>query len=143
VRVSLGQKEGPIPMKKNGLAAGMIIIMIFGMVLYGCSNGTTDSGSSSAKFEGTWASDYRKLQFVGNFCKVSAKLANGTWSDPDTQNFIFPFTFTDTTINIKNAKGLWEAEFSYILTDSALVLTKLLSDFRGDMVITGTYIKQK
>jgi hypothetical protein len=129
---------------KNDLVTGMVvIIMIFGMVLLGCDNGTTDSGGSSTKFEGTWASDYRKLLFVGNFCKVSSKLGNGTWSDPDTQNFIFPFTFTGTTINIKNAKGIWEAEFTYTLTDSTLVLTKLLSDFRGDIIIVGEYIKQK
>jgi hypothetical protein len=119
-----------------------ILIMIFGMFLFACDNGTSDDGSST-QFEGTWVSDFRKLQFAGNFCKVSSKLGNGAWSDPDTQNFIFPFTFTDTTITIKNAKGLWEAEFSYTLTDSTLFLIKLLNDFRGDMILTGAYKKQK
>jgi hypothetical protein len=134
--------------RKNGLVAGIaVIIMIFGMLLLGC-NGATDNSTagnagSSTKFEGTWASDYRRLQFVGNICRVSTKLGNGTWSDPDAKKFIFPFTFTDTAINIKNARGIWEAEFSYILTDSALILTKLLNDFRGDMVIVGTYVKQE
>jgi hypothetical protein len=107
---------------------GLIVLLLFGFILVGCSNGTTDTPT---KFEGTWelSTDEGTISYI-----FSGSNYTGTRSWDSEDSFSGTFTFTETTITFYFGDDSWTQD--YTLSGDTLVL-----EANGDR-FNGTFTKK-
>jgi hypothetical protein len=104
------------------------LLLVFGLIVMGCDNGTTPGGDEGGKeqitkFEGTWKHQMDELDavytFTGNKWQFSSVGQNGVATGP----FSGTFTHTDTTLTLTVSSGgsdNWT--YSYTLNGDTLNL---------------------
>jgi hypothetical protein len=91
----------------------LVMVLIFGMTVVGCDNGSTNGGSESSDLDGTWVSNapdgntgeyMRIIASGGNFTASMAPSKTGTWKDVERgtypRNGKSPVTVTISEVNI-------------------------------------------
>jgi uncharacterized lipoprotein NlpE involved in copper resistance len=112
---------------KSKMVFVLIVLLVFGLVLVGCDNGTTDT----TKFEGTWENitDEGTISYI-----FSGSNYTGAKSWDSEDSFSGTFTFTETTITFSFGDDSWTQ--NYTLFGDTLTL-----DATGDR-FNGTFTKK-
>jgi hypothetical protein len=108
---------------KSKMVFILIVLLVFGFVLVGCDNGTTDT---TTKFEGTWelTVDEGTISYI-----FSGSNYTGTRSWDSEDYFSGTFTFTETTITFYFGDDSWTQ--NYTLSDNTLILEPTGDRFNG------------
>jgi hypothetical protein len=119
--------NGGFCMKNKTFMAGILgIILVFGLMLVGCDNGTTDNGGTSNPLEGTWSYFYQgqiqeSITFSGSTYEWKeatfgglVTYEQGTYSTSENTITFHPTKGLDDNGNLINISGVNAYPYVYV-----------------------------